>query len=41
MPLRAGIGMPAYGKFGSTESQIDAIIANLSFRSKNHRLAEI
>ncbi len=20
MPLRAGIGMPAYGKFGSTES---------------------
>ncbi len=21
MPLRAGIGMPAYGKFGSTEYQ--------------------
>ncbi len=26
MPLRAGIGMPAYGKFGSTEYRIFKIL---------------
>jgi hypothetical protein len=30
MPLRAGIGMPPYGKFGSTESQFYMIRGQLN-----------